>query len=118
MGRVSGFVLRAPGEPTLYLAGDTVWCRPVDEALHRYRPDVTVVNAGGACFAAGDPITMTAADVAQVCREAPATQVVAVHMDAINHCHLTRETLRAALAAQGFERRVFIPDDGEVIAFA
>lgn len=117
MGKVSGFVLQAPGEPTLYIAGDTVWCRDVDEALHRHRPEVTVVNAGGACFAAGDPITMNAADIAQVCREAPGTKVVAVHMDAINHCHVTREALRATLAGLGLQHRVAIPEDGETITF-
>src|SRR4051794_6756056 len=26
MGPVCGFVLRAPGEPALYVAGDTIWC--------------------------------------------------------------------------------------------
>src|SRR5258707_12429735 len=29
MGTVSGFVLTAPGEPALYIAGDTVWCSEV-----------------------------------------------------------------------------------------
>src|SRR3954447_1769872 len=30
MGPVCGFVLRAPGEPVLYVAGDTIWCDEVD----------------------------------------------------------------------------------------
>ena len=47
---VSGFVLSAPGEPTLYVAGDTVWCDEVAAALDAHRPDVVVVNAGGARF--------------------------------------------------------------------
>src|SRR3954449_470936 len=29
MGPVCGFVLRAPGEPALYVAGDTIWCEEV-----------------------------------------------------------------------------------------
>jgi len=33
MAPVSGFVLRAPGEPTLYIAGDTIWCREVEDTL-------------------------------------------------------------------------------------
>src|SRR5205085_778312 len=55
---VSGFVLRAPGEPAVYLAGDTVWCGEVERALAAHVPDVIVVNAGGARFLEGDPITM------------------------------------------------------------
>ena len=42
MGPVSGFVLRAPGEPSVYLAGDTVWCDEVERALAEHRPDEVV----------------------------------------------------------------------------
>jgi L-ascorbate metabolism protein UlaG (beta-lactamase superfamily) len=100
---VSGFVL---GE--LYVAGDTVWCDEVAGAIERHRPAVAVVNAGGARFLEGDPIVMDAADVLEVAARVPA--VVAVHMDAINHCVLTRAELREA--APG----VLVPEDGETIA--
>jgi hypothetical protein len=57
MGRVSGFILKAVGEPTMYITGDTIWCEEVKKALDIYRPEVTIVNAGGARFITGDPIT-------------------------------------------------------------
>src|SRR5262249_45364615 len=44
---VSGYVVAADGEPTLYVAGDTVWCQPVADAIAAHAPDVIVVNAGG-----------------------------------------------------------------------
>ena len=113
MGRVSGFVVRSEGSPTLYVAGDTIWCDEVEEALLAHRPDVVVVNAGAARFLEGDPITMTAEDVARVCRAAPEARVIAVHMEAINHCLLTRNELAGALDEQGLARRVEIPADGE-----
>jgi L-ascorbate metabolism protein UlaG (beta-lactamase superfamily) len=50
---VSGFVLES-----LYVAGDTVWCGELEEALDRHRPAVAVVNAGEARFLVGDPICM------------------------------------------------------------
>ncbi|MGG6313336.1 MBL fold metallo-hydrolase [Paenibacillus macerans] len=115
MGTVSGIVFRAPGEPALYLAGDTIWCDEVREALDRHRPDVAVVNAGGARFNAGDPITMDADDVVRVCRHAPDARVVAVHMEAINHCLVTRDDLRLRLEEKGLAQRVTIPGDGEWI---
>jgi L-ascorbate metabolism protein UlaG (beta-lactamase superfamily) len=115
MGEVSGFVIAADGEPTLYIAGDTVWCEEVREALDTYSPDVVVVNAGGARFLAGDVITMDVPDVVAVCEHAPDALVVAVHMEAINHCMLTRDALRAALAERGLEGRVAIPKDGETL---
>jgi len=112
---VSGFVLRAPGEPSLYVAGDTVWCDEVAAALDAHRPDVVVVNAGGARFTEGDPITMTAEDIAAVAAHAPGAQVVAVHLEAINHCLQTRADLHQRLHVDGLERRVTVPEDGALV---
>jgi L-ascorbate metabolism protein UlaG (beta-lactamase superfamily) len=113
---VSGFALSAPDEPTLYVAGDTVWCEDVRAAIDRHRPSVILVFAGGARFLHGDPITMTADDIVEVARHAPDAAIVAAHLDAVNHCLETRAQLRTALAAAGVERRVTIPADGETLS--
>lgn len=109
---VSGFVLAAPGEPVLYVAGDTIWCEEVAAALDRHRPDVVVVNAGAARFLEGDPIVMTADDVVAVAHHAPQARVVAVHLEAINHCPLTRADLHQRLHDEGLTERVTVPEDG------
>ncbi len=72
MAPASGFVITTPDEPTLYLAGDTIWCDEVREAVDRHHPDIVVANAGGARFLEGDPITMTADDVVALARHPPA----------------------------------------------
>jgi len=113
MAPVSGYVLQHPEEPTLYIAGDTIWCHEVDAAIRQFKPKVIAVNAGGARFLQGDPITMTAEDVIQVCKQAPHSEVIAVHMDAINHCLVTRKEL--AHAAHHAKVKVIIPDDGEIV---
>jgi L-ascorbate metabolism protein UlaG (beta-lactamase superfamily) len=119
MGPVSGFVLRAEGEPTLYIAGDTIWCPEVEHALQQFSPDLVVVNAGAATYATGGgPITMDEADVCQVGRSIPDARVIAVHMETINHCLLTRAALRAKVAAEGLEKQVSIPQDGEALTFS
>ncbi|MDP4095342.1 MBL fold metallo-hydrolase [Paenibacillus sp. P96] len=115
MGPVSGFVFKAEGEPTLYIAGDTIWCDDVQQALDAHQPDITVVNAGGARFNVGDPITMDEDDVIRVCQYAPKTKVVAVHMDAINHCLVTRADLRGRVEKERLLDRVVIPSDGQWI---
>lgn len=116
MAPVSGFVLRIPGEPSIYIAGDTIWCTEVQAALETHAPDAVIVNSGAARFLEGDPITMTAEDVAQVAGLAPQAAMIAVHLEAMNHCLLTREALAAQLARQGMAGRVRIPKDGEVIS--
>jgi hypothetical protein len=51
-----------------------------------------------------------------VCRAAPQSRVVAVHMEAINHCLLTRtELAREAMASSV---QVEIPEDGGQKDFA
>lgn len=116
MGPVSGFVLRAVGEPVVYLAGDTVWCPAVEAALAAHQPDIAVVNTGAAQFLTGGPITMPAEDVLRVARARPTLRVIAIHLEAVNHCQLSRAELRAAAAAAGLEAQIVIPADGERLA--
>ncbi|HKW27559.1 MAG TPA: MBL fold metallo-hydrolase [Terriglobales bacterium] len=116
MAPVSGFVLRGPGEDPLYIAGDTIWCAEVQQAIAQFRPAAIVVNAGAARFLEGDPITMAAADVISVCRAAAPAKVIAVHMEAINHCLLTRQQLAAEVEASGLVKQVVIPQDGGWVA--
>jgi hypothetical protein len=99
---VSGFVL-----DDLYLAGDTVWYDGVAETFERHRPRVAVVNAAGACFLEGGLIVMGVDDVREVVARVPV--VVAVHLEALNHCLLRRDDLRNALPS------VLVPEDGETL---
>jgi len=117
MGKVSGFVLEADEEPVAYIAGDTIWCEEPAEAIGQYQPEVIVVNAGGARFLEGDPITMDGPDVAAVKRHAPDAHVIAVHMDAINHCMMSRVDLASYLASEQLDGQVLIPSDGESFVF-
>ena len=111
---VSGFVVRAEGSPSPYVAGDTIWCDEVEEAL-RTHPDVIIANAGAAQFLEGGPITMTAGDVARGCRAATGARVIAVHMDAINHCLPTRRELAQELGEQGLAGKAEMSTDGETL---
>jgi L-ascorbate metabolism protein UlaG (beta-lactamase superfamily) len=115
MAPVSGFILQAPGSPTVYIAGDTIWCPEVDRALERYWPDISILNTGAAQFLTGGPITMTAQDVVKVCRAQPGSRVVAVHLEALNHCQLSRAELRGELETLDLLERVLIPADGELL---
>ncbi|MGH3024566.1 MAG: MBL fold metallo-hydrolase [Gaiellaceae bacterium] len=102
LGPVSGFVLDG-----LYVAGDTVWCAEVEEAIERHRPRVAVVNGSGACFRSGGPLVMTSADVREVAARVPS--VVVVHLEAIDHCLETRAEIRAAVPT------ALVPEDGETL---
>lgn len=112
MGDVSGFVL-TKNNKRIYIAGDSIWCEEVKRALDQFKPTYTIVNAGGAQFNTGDPITMTDSDVIEVANAHPKGKLAAVHMDTINHCIITRTILKERLAAKNLSKKVYIPEDGE-----
>jgi L-ascorbate metabolism protein UlaG (beta-lactamase superfamily) len=115
MAPVSGYVVRAPGEPSLYIAGDTILCDEVRDAIARHAPDVVVVNTSAARFLEGDPIVMDSDDVVALAREAPGPRLIAVHLEAIAHATETRADLRGRLHAEGLTDRVAVPEDGSEV---
>jgi len=128
MGVSSGYVLQAPGEPTVYWVGDSVLCDETREAIERYYPDMIVTHSGGALWPVGPVgpdgsggralIIMDAAQTIATSRLAPWAEVVAIHLDSVDHATVSRSDLRQAVAAEGLEGRILIPEDGEELYFA
>ena len=116
LGQAMGVVLQAPNAPTLYIAGDTIWRKEVEQALADYQPKMVVLNAGYAQLT-GIPgaIIMGQDDVLRAAQTAPEAKIVAVHLDAVNHMALSRQALKAFVAEQGIEKAVSIPEDGQVL---
>ena len=44
-------------------------------------------------------------------------KVIANHLEALNHCPVTREQLRNELIKHNLLNKVLIPDDGETLEF-
>jgi L-ascorbate metabolism protein UlaG (beta-lactamase superfamily) len=117
MGEASGFVLHAAGEPTLYWAGDTVWCDAVAAVLAREQPEVVVVHASGATWGEGTLIVMDAEQTLRVCQAG--STVIATHLEAYDHGTVTRAALRARAEAEGISaERLLIPKDGQICSFS
>ena len=117
LGEACGVVLRHPDEKTLYIAGDTVWRDEVAADLQKHQPDVVVLNAGYALVIGFGPIIMGQEDVLNVHFLLPQAKIVAIHMEAINHCLLTRSALREYVEANQVSDAVSIPQDGETVIF-
>ncbi|TKK04441.1 hypothetical protein PflCFBP13510_18960 [Pseudomonas fluorescens] len=118
LGEAMGVVFQAPGYKTLYLAGDTIWRKEVDQTIEKYHPEVIVLNAGKAKVDGFEgAIIMGEEDVLRASQAAKNAKIVAVHMDAVNHMSLTREELRTYVKKQGIENRVDIPEDGASLEF-
>ena len=118
LGEAMGVVFQAPGYKTLYLAGDTIWRKEVDQAIEKYHPEVIVLNAGKAKMTGFEgAIIMGEEDVLRAAQTAKDATIVAVHMDAVNHMSLSREELRNYVKKQGIESRVDIPEDGAALEY-
>ena len=111
MGMVSGYVIYFEGE-SLYIAGDTIWCNDVKQAIDRYNPLRIVLNGGAARFVTGDAIVMDINDVITVCNYAPNAKVYVVHLEAVNHSTESRAEINTAIKANGLSERCFVPEDG------
>lgn len=114
MGPGVGYLIELPGEPTIYLSGDTVLTDEVKRVLTERAPDVAVMHAGSASLDVGRPILMPMDELLEFTRLAPG-RVVATHLEALNHCPTTRAQLDAELRAAGLRDKVLIPDDGQTI---
>ena len=116
MGKVMGFFLKLPSCPSIYLSSDTVFTDQVANTIAKYQPDICVLAAGMARLDLGQPLLMHMDDIAKFVRAAP-KHVIANHMEAINHCPLTRKELRRRLADEDLLDKVWIPEDGENKAY-
>lgn len=115
LGDACGLVFMHPQEKTLYLAGDTIWVPPVEAALRQYQPDVVVLNAGWAHIIGVGAIIMGSEDLLRTHRIVPQARIIASHMEAVNHCLLTRAQLREYVDINQFGDAVSIPQDGETV---
>jgi L-ascorbate metabolism protein UlaG (beta-lactamase superfamily) len=116
-GPVSGFVLQAAGEPTVYWCGDTILDDEVRATIDGFAPDVIITHSGGVlAYSDGGPATMDAPQTIEVARLAPSAVVVAIHLEAISHCTVSRPALRRIADLAGIPpERLRIPVDGERI---
>ncbi|KAA3646597.1 MAG: MBL fold metallo-hydrolase [Chloroflexi bacterium] len=114
---VSGFVLQAAREPTVYWAGDTVWYPAVQAVIDKFKPEVIIIHSSGAELEDSGPIVMDLEQSVLVCQSAPNAKVVAVHLESLDHGKVSRDALRVAAEEAGVGERLSIPLDGEGLDF-
>jgi len=100
VGPVTGFVLQADGEPTIYVSGDNASLPLVQQIASRFPDvDIAVLFAGAARISAiNGPLTLTAADAAEAARILGVHHVVGVHTEDWEHFSETRADFEAAFA--------------------
>ena len=111
-----GVVFEAENEKTLYIAGDTIWCQEVENALEKYSPEVIVLNACAATLLNGERIIMDIKDVQEVLQVATNSRVIISHMDTVSHLTITRKDYEEYKKKNNV-KNLLIPNDGQSIRF-
>ena len=115
--KACGVVFESPlEEMRFYLAGDTIFCGLVVEAIERFHPSIVAVNAGGAQFPLGHLLIMNQYDVRSLMRRFPDLDVIATHVEGVSHATVNRSMLRDFAATNKLDR-LWVPDDGQELSF-
>ncbi len=114
MGPVSGFVIEDQ-EEKVYVAGDTVWCEEVTEAIDQFKPDRIIINGGGATFNKGGHVTMNQSDLFKIYQFYPKAKYYVVHLEAVTPVRESRSEIQKYLGNLGLIKSFTIPNDGEYL---
>jgi L-ascorbate metabolism protein UlaG (beta-lactamase superfamily) len=103
VGPVIGFLLEAPGEPTVYVSGDNASLELVQQIADRFPGiDVAILFAGAARVPSIDAaLTLTSTDAAKAAQILGATRVIGLHTEDWEHFSESRDQLEAAFAGTG-----------------
>lgn len=107
-----GIVFSHPTEKKLFFTGDTIWFAGLEKNLLKYQPDVIVMNAGGNGFEEGRLI-LNEKDVLKIHQTLPDAQLIADHLDAVNHGTVSRRQLAQLRSDHDLGEQFWIPADGE-----
>ncbi len=109
-----GIAFKSDKEKTLYVAGDTIWCEEVKQAINKFNPEIIVINACGATVLVGEGerLIMDINDVKAISSYAKNSTIIASHMGTVSHLTVTREDIKALKL-----NNIVVPDDNEILEF-
>jgi L-ascorbate metabolism protein UlaG (beta-lactamase superfamily) len=103
VGHVTGFVLEAESEPTVYVSGDNASLPLVKQIAERFPAiDIALLNAGAARTQIVDgALTLTSTDAAEAAKILGARRIVGLHTEHWKHFSESRAQLEAAFEGTG-----------------
>ena len=117
-GDCMGIVFKAPGQKTVYFAGDTVWHDYVELALKKHKPDIIVLYAAQAIYEGLAGSSIMGPDDVKKCYEfCKDAKIIPIHMNSFAHCLYTIEKMKKFVEENNMKDRVIVPEDGEILKF-
>jgi L-ascorbate metabolism protein UlaG (beta-lactamase superfamily) len=116
-GPVIGFVMAFADEPrrAIYVSGDTVWYRGVEEVARRFDVRVAFLFIGAARVIEVGPahLTMTAAEAVEAARAFTNATILPLHFEGWKHLSEARDDIVRTFAAAGLAERLRWPPPGK-----
>lgn len=112
VGPVVGFVLEWEGQERgpLYVSGDTVYYRGIEEIAARFSVGTAILHVGAASFPIIGHVTLTADEAVRTADTLRAAQVVPVHFEGWSHFRDAREKIDDAFRKRGTaDKLVWLP---------
>lgn len=118
-GEVCGFILESETEelPVLYITGDTVYYKGIEEVSERFSPELILAFAGAARTRGPLVLTMSANDLLDTSALFPEARIIPVHTDSWEHFTQNSKDLRISFAALGLSKRLQVIKPGESFTF-
>lgn len=122
-GESSSFFLKTENE-SIFFTGDAILDNRLKSSLNTARPRLIVANTGECQFAKENPVlspgetmTLTKHELKEITELLPVSKIIAVHMDAINHCSLAKIELRKYIQSEELEKSILVPNEGEILFY-
>lgn len=112
-----GIIFKNANEPTLYIAGDTIWNNDIKNTIQNFTPEIIVINACGASILSGEKLIMNIDDISEVLKNTPnTTKIIASHMDAVSHLTVKRKDIQEFINNNKIEN-LLLPENGKTLTF-
>lgn len=109
---------------SVFLTGDAILDYKLSASLMVVNPKVIIANTGECQFTQNNPIlephknmTLSKEEIKDISHLLPGSKIIAVHLEAINHCQLTRKELKKYITKEKLDKQVYIPFENEILTF-
>ena len=115
LGKSSSWFIQS-GAKSVFITGDAIFDRFLAESLRTANPKVIIANTGAAKLTFGNPLTLTATELKEMNALLPDARIIAVHMNSINHCTLSKEELKQFITREKLTENIQIPNEGDTLS--
>lgn len=110
---------------SIFITGDAILDEKLTSSLKKTNPSLVIANTGECQFTKENPVlqpgqlmTLSKEELKKVSLLMPKAKIIAVHLESINHCSLTKDELKNFIRTNNLTNKILVPDNIETINIA